>query len=141
MIRFARTQLASLARAAEAAYPEECCGLLLGREDGRGGIVVARLVPSANLAADRRRRFEIDPAVLARHWRGAPEAGAERLVGLYHSHPEGRAAPSAADAASAWEAGWLWLIVPVAAGRAGAAAAWRLAAAGGPFEPVPIEIG
>jgi hypothetical protein len=48
--------------------------------------------------------------------------------------------PSAHDAAAAWEAGWIWLIVPVARGRAGEAAAHRLAAPGGPFEAVPLML-
>jgi len=139
VIAITRSLLATICRNAEAAYPDECCGLLLGREDGAGGIEISRIVPSANLAADRRRRFEIDPALYFTLMR-APPGAAERLVGLYHSHPDGPAVPSAHDAAAAWEAGWIWLIVPVARGRSGEAAAHRLAAPGGPFEAVPLML-
>ena len=139
MIAITRSLLATICRNAEAAYPYECCGLLIGREDGAGGIEVSRIAPSANLAADRRRRFEVDPALYLTLERTLPGA-AERLVGLYHSHPDGAAIPSAQDAAAAWEEGWIWLIVPVRRGRAGKAAAHRLTAPGGPFEAMPLAL-
>ena len=139
MIAITRALLATICRNAEAAYPDECCGLLIGRGDDAAGIEVTQIAPSANLADDRRRRFEIDPALfvtLERTLTGAHE----RLVGLYHSHPDGAATPSAHDAAAAWAEGWIWLIVPVARGRAGEAAAHRLVAPGGPFEVVSLAL-
>ncbi len=139
MIAITRSLLATICHSAEAAYPDECCGLLVGREDRAGGIEVSRIAPSANLAADRRHRFEVDPALYLTLKRASPGA-AERLVGLYHSHPDGAAVPSAHDAAAAWEAGWIWLIVPVRRRRAGAPAAYRLATPGGPFEAVPLAL-
>ena len=36
--------------------------------------------------------------------------GGPAIVGCYHSHPNGRPTPSAADAARVAEWGWLWLI-------------------------------
>jgi proteasome lid subunit RPN8/RPN11 len=132
--------LATIRRGAEDAYPEECCGLLIGRDGDAGALLLERLAPSANLAEDRRRRFEIDPAL---YWdlRRTLAGSRERLLGLYHSHPDGSATPSTADVAAAWEVDWIWLIVPVAAGRAGIPLAHRLVAAGGPFEPVPLQVG
>lgn len=84
---------------ARAAHPRECCGLL----EGDGGRITA-VHPARNLAraADR---FEIDPAEQFRLMR----EGA-RIVGCYHSHPNGAAAPSPRDAEGAGEAGFLWLI-------------------------------
>jgi len=58
--------------------------------------------------------------------RRARERGFE-LVGYYHSHPDHPAEPSATDRESAWP-GVSYLIVPVAAGEAGRARSWRLAA-------------
>jgi proteasome lid subunit RPN8/RPN11 len=92
-------------RAHAADDPErEVCGLLLG-----AGGVVARVVRCANVAADPRRQFELDPAALiAAH--SAARAGGLRPIGHYHSHPSGRAVPSALDAAMA-DPGNFWLII------------------------------
>lgn len=138
MIEVRHPVLATICRSAEAAYPEECCGLLIGALEPGGHGRIFRAAPSANLAAERRHRFEIDPALYLALERTL--TGPERLVGLYHSHPDGSAFPSAMDAAAAWREGWLWLIVPVATGRAGAAAVHRLVAPGGPFEAVEFAV-
>jgi desampylase len=86
-------------------HPREACGLLLGR-DG----CIERAVEAANVADRPDRAFEIDPATLLRCHREAREGGLE-LLGWYHSHPNGRAEPSAVDVDRAVEAGRLWLIV------------------------------
>lgn len=88
-----------------AATDEEICGLLLG-EDGH----VRAIRPAMNVAADKRRHFELDPSVLLAAHRTA-RAGGPKILGHYHSHPSGHAAPSATDAASARPDGSLWLIV------------------------------
>lgn len=86
------------------ARPEECCGLLLGRN---GTIEEAR--PAANVAADPRRRFEIDPQALVDAHRVA-RSGGPQVLGYYHSHPAGPAAPSATDRAQASHDGHVWAI-------------------------------
>lgn len=88
---------------------EEACGLLLGSLSEEGGRIV-EAVPATNVAEDRRRRFEVDPATLLKVHRGAREAG-QALVGCYHSHPDGAARPSLRDAANAEQPGWIWLIL------------------------------
>lgn len=133
-----RGALAGIARAAEAAYPEECCGLLLGRREG-GRFVVARVVATANVAeGDRRRRFEVDPRALVAAHRGSRDSG-ETVIGHYHSHPEGAALPSDEDRARAFDAGQLWLIVPVSAAGAGAPRAWLLHGDSDVAEEIAIE--
>jgi proteasome lid subunit RPN8/RPN11 len=84
---------------------QECCGLLLGTP-GR----IADVVPARNVAADPARSFEIDPATLLHTHRAARGAGF-RIIGHYHSHPNGRAEPSLRDAARAVENGDIWLII------------------------------
>jgi len=139
VIAIARGLLLAIRRRAEAAYPEECCGLLLGTEQGKDRLSVSAAAASANLAPERRRRFEVDPALYLRLLAAPPASpSGARLVGLYHSHPEGDAAPSRHDAACAWQEGWLWLIVPLNAGRSGEPRCFRLAAMGGPFEAVAL---
>jgi len=98
---------ARIAFEARAALPGECCGLLLGRRDGEEAVAAA-LHPARNLAT-RADRFEIAPED---HFAAVKRARAEGLIviGCYHSHPHGAAAPSAADLAGASEEGFLWLI-------------------------------
>ncbi|WEK46087.1 MAG: M67 family metallopeptidase [Candidatus Andeanibacterium colombiense] len=92
-----------LAHAASAA-PEEACGLLLG-EGTR--ILTAR--PTANVAANRARHFEIDPQALIDAHR-AERSGGARIAGYYHSHPAGPPEPSATDRAQAAHDGKVWAI-------------------------------
>lgn len=120
-----RRILAEIAARAAAAWPDECCGLLLGRRDG-DACIVAEAVAAANVADDPARRFEVDPRVLLATHRRARESGDE-LLGPYHSHPDGAAVPSATDLArarAAAVAGEAWLIVPATRDRAGAARAF-----------------
>ncbi len=100
--------------AATAAPDVEVCGLLLGTP-GR----VERVVTCRNVAADPRRRFEIDPAALIAAHRAA-RGGAPAVIGHYHSHPTGIAAPSPRDAADAAPDGGVWIIV-----ARGELTAWR----------------
>lgn len=122
MIALTPAQIEELKRAAEKAYPEECCGLLLGR--GADDVEVTRVVASPNVAADesgaprRRDRFEVDPELRVALMRET-EGTALRIVGHYHSHPDHPPAPSARDLESALEPEFIWLIVGVEKGRAG----------------------
>jgi proteasome lid subunit RPN8/RPN11 len=112
--------LRDIVDAAEAAYPDEACGLLVGRAEkdaGAAAVHVASVAASANLASAPGTRFEIDPALrlrLQRELRG----GSTSVVGLYHSHPDGVAQPSPRDLEAAWEPDLVWLVTAVAAGQA-----------------------
>ena len=112
MIIMAREHLRQIADAAEAAYPRECCGLLAGKPRPNGDVEVVRVHPSANLGK-RPDRFEIDP----RLWVDLSRAhgkGPVKVVGLYHSHPDKPAQPSAVDLEAAWGEELVWVIVSVA---------------------------
>lgn len=138
MIALSREHLAEIRAAAAAAYPEECCGLVIG-VDGAEGCRASRTVPSPNVAADRRRSFEIEPRVLFRCQRGL-RGTPERLIAVYHSHPEGRAAPSERDLAMALDPVLVWLIVAVVGGRAGAMEAYRLEEHPRRFVSLPVTL-
>lgn len=142
MIRMSAAAWQQIAAAARAAYPEECCGLLVGVGGGEGGgeVRVTRIVECENVAAPSRRdRFEIDPrrqfAVL-RGLRGSAEA----IVGHYHSHPDAAAAPSAQDCRQIFDPCLIWLIVAVD-GEHCEAAAYRPQATAAAFTPVALVIG
>jgi proteasome lid subunit RPN8/RPN11 len=88
-----------------AAMPErEVCGLLFGSADR---IEAAEWTP--NVADDPGRMFEIEPASLFMAIR-LERQGGPRLIGHYHSHPNGCTEPSPRDLASA-EPGKYWLII------------------------------
>lgn len=140
MIAIAKGLLRRIAAAAERAYPEEGCGLLIGRAEPDGRLRVTDLADSANVAdaAMRRCRFEVDPAVRFAIMRRLRGTGMD-VVGHWHSHPDGRAEPSTHDAAMAFEPDLAWLIVAVAGGRAGAAAAFRWDPVTAVFRPLALQ--
>jgi len=70
---------------------EESCGLLAGR-DG----VITRIFEAKNAASDPARNYEIAPQELFRLMREIRAAKLE-LLGIYHSHPNGKNEPSARD--------------------------------------------
>ena len=117
MITLRPADLKAIIEAAEAGYPSEVCGLLVGGWESGNRCQVRQVVPSENVAADPALSFEIDPALrldLQRRLR----AGHDRVVGLYHSHPDQSAQPSERDLAGAWEADLVWLVVSVLSGEA-----------------------
>lgn len=141
MIRIASAAWQRIAAAARAAYPEECCGLLVGVDEGGDGEVrVTRVVECENVATPSRRdRFEVDPRrqfALLRSLRGTDEA----IVGHYHSHPDAAAAPSAVDCRGIFDPRLIWLIVAVDGERC-EAAAYRPQATAATFTPVALVIG
>lgn len=118
----------------EAAYPEEACGLLVGHDDAGGAgrtVNVVRVEPSPNVAVgDTRSHFEVDPALrlrLQKELRGGPD----RVIGLYHSHPNSGAQPSRTDLDAAWEPDLVWLVTSVMDGQAVHTSAHVLVTEGG----------
>ncbi len=112
MIILGREHLRQIADAAEAAYPRECCGLLVGRPRANGDLEVVRVHASANLGKEPD-RFEIDPRLWVDLSRALGKSPL-KVVGLYHSHPDKPAQPSATDLEAAWGEEIVWVIVSVA---------------------------
>lgn len=100
-------------------YPEECCGVLLGkRTPGRRSVYQA--APVQNIAGGRREtHVMIDPLELVRIEKSALEKGWE-IVGFYHSHPDCGALASGEDVAH-MIFGYSYLILSVRMGRCGPA--------------------
>jgi proteasome lid subunit RPN8/RPN11 len=122
------TLLAGLLSDAQNSPDREVCGLLYGT-DGR----IEAAEASVNVAPDAAHAFEIDPAALFAAHRLA-RAGGAAVIGHYHSHPSGAAAPSARDAAQAMGDGALWLIL-----TADEARLWRTDRIGA-FDEVRLEL-
>ena len=121
---------------AQLSYPNECCGLLAGHIDRGNVIRINQIVPSDNVTTERRAdRFEIDPQVRFDLMR-ALEGTNQQIVGHYHSHPDGPAAPSATDRSMAFEPDLVWLICRVTEKTASPLRAWRIE--GGPDSQAPL---
>ncbi len=146
MIRIPDPIVRTIEAAAEAAYPDECCGLLVGRDGDGGEVVVTAVAPSPNVAqGDHADSFEVDPQVrfdVMRRLDGKnADAGArERIVGHYHSHPDHPPKPSARDLDMAYEPELVWVIVGVDDGHATAMRAHRLDEAAKRFEEIELAV-
>lgn len=106
---------------AQAAYPEEACGLLLGR-----AAEVQQAWSLRNVAADRRQHYAFDPIEYMQAERQADAAGLQ-VLGVWHSHPDNPPVPSALDQAEAWP-GWSYVIIGTSADGITGLRSWRLQA-------------
>ena len=113
-----------IARHAERAYPEECCGVLFGSDATGERLVRAVQEIDNSQDANRARRFLISPG----QYRAAEQEAAVLqmdLLGFYHSHPDHPAQPSAFDTEHAWP--WYsYLIVRIDRGQGADLASWVL---------------
>ena len=108
-----------------AAYPNECCGILIGKEkDGRR--VVERLAPMKNVfdSGEQYHRFSIDPLAQIEAEKSADDGG-QVVLGYYHSHPDHPARPSEYDRTHVppWSF-YGHIIVAIEKGRPAAMTAW-----------------
>lgn len=117
--------LDEIRRHAEATYPEECCGLLLGTYRA-GANAIQRAYAVENRNEDRRvDRYVIDPTDYRAADREAGKRGLD-VVGIYHSHPDHPARPSKTDLEQATFPGYTYVIVSVENGRSSETTAWSL---------------
>jgi len=114
-----------------AAYPNECCGILIGRDVAGAGAgekrrVVDRLEPGTNVfeADEQYHRFSIDPRQQMKAERAA-EAEGKVVLGFYHSHPDHPARPSEYDREHGWPF-YSYVIVAIAKGRPADMTSWVL---------------
>jgi proteasome lid subunit RPN8/RPN11 len=138
-------QLAQIRTHAEDAYPEECCGLLLGtwnvEHDQRSvhavlpktnqwTIEVSSFtetdseIDSASSTVSKHSRYWIDPKDLMEAQRYGRDRGWV-ILGVYHSHPDAPAVPSERDRQLAWME-YSYPIVSVVDGDVAAVKSWRL---------------
>lgn len=102
---------------AKSAYPHECCGLLVGNNKGSRK-EVCEVYPVENKNKERAQdRYEIDPKKFDEIDREATKKGLS-IIGIYHSHPDHPAAPSAFDkeCAYAWTE-YSYIIISVKNGK------------------------
>jgi len=111
-MQFAPEHIDDIVAHARAEAPNECCGLLAGR-DGR-----SERVFRMDNAARSPLRFEVEPLDVMRTLEAIDDAGLEPIA-LYHSHTRTAPYPSQTDVtyAEAWP-GTPWIIVGLANGDA-----------------------
>ncbi|MEE8370947.1 MAG: M67 family metallopeptidase [Sphingomonadales bacterium] len=108
MIRLPSQVVDHLENAARHGWPYEVCGFLIGRSR-QGFAEVVSMALSPNRADDPASRFLLDPAMhlrLQRELRGSDFS----ILGVFHSHPGGEAALSAADCESQAPGDWIWIV-------------------------------
>jgi len=120
MLKLRQSEFDALRRHAEQAYPQECCGALLGTRAGNIREVRAAVLCTNTQADSPQTRYSIDPRELVRIQREARERGWE-IVGFYHSHPDHPARWSPTDLEDAHWIGCSYVIVSVEGGRAASA--------------------
>ncbi|HEY9631670.1 MAG TPA: M67 family metallopeptidase [Coleofasciculaceae cyanobacterium] len=153
MLQMSVAHLQQICAHAQRAYPEECCGLLLGQldpmteqkklvevwetlnawdSDAWTSEVKEAMLSLTSEKTDelgqkshaKSDRYWIDPKDLL----AAQRHGRDRqldIIGIYHSHPDHRAVPSECDRAMAWSR-YSYLIISVDHGRAIDYRAWSL---------------
>ena len=118
MLRLSHSDYDSLRQHGEETYPNECCGVLLGRFEDDGTRVVTSIARAGNTRTDSpRNRYNIDPKELVHIQRDARARG-EDIVGFYHSHPDHPAQWSKTDLAEAHWFGCSYVITSVEKGKA-----------------------
>ena len=118
------------------AYPNEACGVLLGRAEAPFAVVEAHAC--ANLNTERSRdRYLMDPADQIRVEKDARRRSLD-VVGYYHSHPDHPAQASATDLELSWEQ-VLYIIVSVREGKVAERRAWFRPLGQKSFEEVALD--
>src|SRR5260370_26215129 len=118
MLRIDYADYEALRAHGEETYPDECCGVLLGKSEPGTVNQVRALVRAGNTRTDAaHKRYNIAPVELIRIQRQAREQGLD-IVGFYHSHPDHPAQWSTTDFAEAHWLGCSYVITSVEQGKA-----------------------
>ena len=96
MLRIERAPWREMVEHAEATYPNECVGVLLGATQDGQKTVQAALRMENVMPGSQRERYELDHRQLLAADAEADRRGLE-VIGIYHSHPDCDAYFSATD--------------------------------------------
>lgn len=133
-MKISRHLLIQIHQHLEGGYPNEACGVMLGK-DG----IITEIISADNQRNDSaRNRYLIDPLIYMKIERDADKR-ALQVLGIYHSHPDVAARPSQFDLDHAWP-NFSYLIVSVAKGKAVESNSWRLRDDRLAFDQEPVEI-
>jgi len=94
----------------EQTYPDECCGIMLGKTVGEDDLEVWMLIKAGNTRTDSaHNRYHIAPQELIGAQREGRKNGLD-ILGFYHSHPDHPAMWSQTDFAEAHWFGCAYVI-------------------------------
>lgn len=96
MLRINQEPFREMTAHAEAAYPTECVGAMIGVIQDGGKTVETAIRLENSAAGSQRAYYELRPEHLLQADRAAREQGKE-LIGIYHSHPDADAYFSQTD--------------------------------------------
>jgi proteasome lid subunit RPN8/RPN11 len=154
MLRIEYADYEALRAHGEETYPNECCGVLLGKNvagNGDSATVnsaaavnhVQQIVRAGNTRTDSaHNRYNIAPQELVKIQRQARGLGLD-IIGFYHSHPDHPAQWSTTDFAEAHWLGSSYVITSVEQGKAATTNSFLLRGTGEDdkkFEDEPIQI-
>jgi proteasome lid subunit RPN8/RPN11 len=149
MLRIEYANYDALRMHGEETYPNECCGVLLGKniagEGNRAAAInhVRQIVRAGNTRTDSaHNRYNIAPQELVKIQRQARGLGLD-IVGFYHSHPDHPAQWSKTDFAEAHWLGCSYIITSIEQGKAVTTNSFLLSGTGEEdkkFEDEPIQI-
>jgi proteasome lid subunit RPN8/RPN11 len=124
MLRIEYADYEALRAHSEETYPNECCGVLLGKNIAKESDAIAainhvqQIVRAGNTRTDSaHNRYNIAPQELVKIQRQARGLGLD-IVGFYHSHPDHPAQWSQTDFAEAHWLGCSYIITSVEQGKA-----------------------
>ena len=116
MLKLSRQIENEIRQAGADAYPNECCGIMFGSEDGDDHVVKSlRPIVNARESGEQYHRFLITAEEMMQAELEARRLGLE-IVGFYHSHPDHPAKPSDYDRDHALPF-YSYIILRVAEGR------------------------
>ena len=87
MLRIEPAPWREMVEHAQAAYPNECVGVMLGASDGETKTVQIALRMENVMPGSQRERYELDSRDLLAADAEARRRGLE-MIGIYHSHPD-----------------------------------------------------
>ena len=87
MIRIEPGAWSAMVAHARAAYPNECCGAMLGATNGETKLVRESVALENAFEGAQAARYELRPEDLLAADKSARERGMD-LIGIYHSHPD-----------------------------------------------------
>lgn len=123
---------------AVAAYPNEGCGVLLGRRDGTH-MVIVDATSARNMWTERSAdRYDLDPVDFLKADRDARVRGLD-VTGIWHSHPDHPARPSQFDTDRAW-LDYVYIICRTTQAGAEDMNAFALDTEGGPMPQIGLDI-
>ena len=120
MVKILKSVYDEIKNHAERGYPNEVCGLLIGR-DGK----IDMFKEGRNLNRERARdRYELDPLSYIEADDEARAKG-DRIIGIYHSHPDHPSLPSHFDREIA-SVDYVYIMLSIRNGRFHEGRAWIL---------------